>query len=114
MYWNLRLYRLPTRLRRSIEARTNARIITRTLEWCRKQSDIAIQSLHPKVVLSIELPRTIEPTLAPEFESHMRYAVEEKYVARMKHTRLIGRDGLVILADGNFAAEVGNGEAGVK
>jgi len=114
LYWNVALYRLPKPMRAPIEKNIRAPITPSLLAWTQAHPEIPLHILHPAQDITIALPNTLEPALQPGFIKRAHYHVNAKCMAVLANSRIVGADGLVVLPDGSFAAEVANGAENLR
>lgn len=79
------------------------------VNWCQAHPEYPTTLLCAPQDIEIALPHTVESEIAPAFFKRRSYHVKAKTVTVLPHTKLVGKDGLVILPDGSFSAEISNG-----
>lgn len=74
-------------------------------EWCDAHISIRYQILTPSQVIRRRLPSTIEPEILEIFRKTTLPSVKERLIVQLPNTRVLGKNGLVVLPDGSFVAE---------
>ena len=109
MYWNAKMYRLPFKLRTRIESYFRPPITPWSLQWFQEHPEYPIQLLSAPQKFTIDPPKTLESTVFSGFMARTKYSVNARFVAAIPRSEIVGQDGLVVLPDSSFAAEIANG-----
>lgn len=79
--------------------------------WSQTHPETAYRSVQPQLEITRKLPRTVEPEIGPDYTSRQTATMREKYLAVLHGAGLYGNTGLVVLPDGQLAAESVYGRA---
>lgn len=74
-------------------------------DWCAAHPEVQHTLLSPGVNIERHLPNTIEPTILAAFTSRTKTQIRPRFLYTLHDVTLVGANGLIILPDGQYAAE---------
>lgn len=92
-------------------ARPLPSIVPRVSVWAEQNLGIQPEVWLSHRVLSFPLPNTVEPEVYAGFQDRATFGLRAKYLTRIPHARLYGKNGLIILPDGSFSEEIANAKS---
>lgn len=74
--------------------------------WAQARHAAFCQTILPARTIPRKLPNTLEPEIHEIFYKRLKYEMPEKYLVLLHGARLVGENGLLVLSDGSYSAEI--------